>query len=148
MAQIKFSPPLSFPLSPLSSSSSLPSSLPPSLPPKQGYLPANIDRREEILQRKRQEYRNFILQYYPMRNDPLHIETFRQVSIHQGTSPLPVPHPWLESSSPCSSPMAGVLLSLFSPMAGVLLSLFSPMAGVFPLSPPRPPPPVEEVVIL
>ena len=119
MAQIKFSPPLSFPLSPPLSSSSLPSSLPPSLP-KQGYLPANIDRREEILQRKRQEYRNFILQYYPMRNDPLHIETFRQVSIHQGTSPhpwlessSPCSHPWLESSSPCSSPMAGVLLSLF-----------------------------------
>ena len=48
----------------------------------QGYLPANIDRREETLQRKRQEYRNFIDQYYHMRSDPLHVDTFRQVGIH------------------------------------------------------------------
>ena len=48
----------------------------------QGYLPANIDRREETLQRKRQEYRNFIDQYYRMRSDPLHVDTFRQVGIH------------------------------------------------------------------
>ena len=48
----------------------------------QGYLPANIDRREETLQRKRQEYRNFIDQYYHMRSDPLHVDTFRQVGIY------------------------------------------------------------------
>ena len=46
---------------------------------EQGYLPANIDRREETLQRKRQEYRNFIDQYYHMKSDPLHVDTFRQV---------------------------------------------------------------------
>lgn len=48
-------------------------------PLPQGYLPANIDRREETLQRKRQEYQNFIDQYYHTRTDPLHIDTFRQV---------------------------------------------------------------------
>ena len=48
----------------------------------QGYLPANIDRREETLQRKRQEYRNFIDQYYHMKSDPLHVDTFRQVRNH------------------------------------------------------------------
>jgi len=44
-------------------------------------VPANIDRREETLQRKRQEYYNFIEQYYPRKTDPQHIETFRQVSV-------------------------------------------------------------------
>ena len=46
----------------------------------QGYLPPNIDWREETLQRKRQEYRNFIERYYPMRNDLIHKDTFQQVS--------------------------------------------------------------------
>lgn len=46
-----------------------------------GYLPANIDRREDTLQRKRQEYQNFIDRYYHTRTDPLHISTFRQISI-------------------------------------------------------------------
>lgn len=46
-----------------------------------GYLPANIDRREETLQRKRQEYRNFIEQYYPTRTDPQHIDTFKQICV-------------------------------------------------------------------
>ncbi|XP_064400584.1 TBC1 domain family member 22A-like [Halichondria panicea] len=46
-----------------------------------GYVPANIDRREETLQRKRQEYYNFIDQYYGNRSDPQHIDTFRQISI-------------------------------------------------------------------
>jgi hypothetical protein len=45
----------------------------------QGYLPANIDRREETLQRKRQEYQNFIDRYYHTRDDPQHTSTFRQV---------------------------------------------------------------------
>lgn len=44
-----------------------------------GYLPPNIDWREETLQRKRQEYRNFIERYYPMRNDLLHKDTFQQI---------------------------------------------------------------------
>ena len=48
---------------------------------EQGYLPANIDRREETLKRKRQEYQNFIDQYYHMRTDPLHRDTFRQVCV-------------------------------------------------------------------
>ena len=47
----------------------------------QGYLPANIDRREETLQRKRQEYLNFVQQYYHMRSDPVHKDTFRQIHI-------------------------------------------------------------------
>lgn len=46
-----------------------------------GYLPANIDRREETLQRKRQEYQHFIERYYHTRSDPLHSSTFRQISI-------------------------------------------------------------------
>ena len=48
-------------------------------PPLQGYLPANIDRREDTLKRKRLEYKNSIDQYYHMRSDTLHRDTFRQV---------------------------------------------------------------------
>ncbi|XP_040002018.1 TBC1 domain family member 22A isoform X3 [Xiphias gladius] len=46
-----------------------------------GYLPANAERRENILQRKRQEYFGFIQQYYDSRNDEHHQDTYRQIHI-------------------------------------------------------------------
>lgn len=45
----------------------------------QGYLPANVDRRESTLQRKRKEYFAFVEQYYDSRNDENHQDTYRQV---------------------------------------------------------------------
>lgn len=48
----------------------------------QGYLPANAERRESVLQRKRQEYFGFIQQYYDSRNDEHHQDTYRQVHAH------------------------------------------------------------------
>lgn len=45
----------------------------------QGYLPANVDRRESTLQRKRKEYFAFVEQYYDSRNDESHQDTYRQV---------------------------------------------------------------------
>uniref|UniRef100_A0A3P8ZT55 Rab-GAP TBC domain-containing protein n=1 Tax=Esox lucius TaxID=8010 RepID=A0A3P8ZT55_ESOLU len=49
--------------------------------PPQGYLPANTERRESTLQRKRQEYFGFIEQYYDSRNDEHHQDTYRQICI-------------------------------------------------------------------
>uniref|UniRef100_A0A671R662 TBC1 domain family member 22B-like n=1 Tax=Sinocyclocheilus anshuiensis TaxID=1608454 RepID=A0A671R662_9TELE len=46
-----------------------------------GYLPANAERRESTLQRKRQEYFGFIEQYYDSRNDEHHQDTYRQIHI-------------------------------------------------------------------
>uniref|UniRef100_A0A8D0LBM0 TBC1 domain family member 22A n=1 Tax=Sphenodon punctatus TaxID=8508 RepID=A0A8D0LBM0_SPHPU len=46
-----------------------------------GYLPANVDRREGTLQRKRKEYFVFIEQYYDSRNDESHQDTYRQIQI-------------------------------------------------------------------
>ena len=46
----------------------------------QGYLPANIDRRQVTLDRKREEYHIFVKQYYHTRHDDIHKDTFRQVS--------------------------------------------------------------------
>ncbi|KAJ8381650.1 hypothetical protein SKAU_G00024280 [Synaphobranchus kaupii] len=46
-----------------------------------GYLPANTERRESTLQRKRQEYFGFIQQYYDSRNDEHHQDTYRQIHI-------------------------------------------------------------------
>ena len=46
----------------------------------QGYLPAKIERREETLTRKRDEYWSYVDQYYPTRTESEHLETFRQVS--------------------------------------------------------------------
>ncbi len=45
-----------------------------------GYLPPSIDRRQSTLERKREEYFNFVSQYYPTRFDELNQETYRQVS--------------------------------------------------------------------
>lgn len=46
-----------------------------------GYLPANVDRREGTLQRKRKEYFAFIEQYYDSRNEEGHQDTYRQIHI-------------------------------------------------------------------
>ncbi|XP_065119515.1 TBC1 domain family member 22A isoform X2 [Paramisgurnus dabryanus] len=54
-----------------------------------GYLPANAERRESTLQRKRQEYFGFIEQYYDSRNDENHQDTYRQIHIDiPRTNPL------------------------------------------------------------
>ena len=45
----------------------------------QGYLPVNIDRRQSVLDRKRQEYYNLLKQYYDTRHEDIHQDTFRQV---------------------------------------------------------------------
>uniref|UniRef100_W5MYX1 TBC1 domain family member 22B n=1 Tax=Lepisosteus oculatus TaxID=7918 RepID=W5MYX1_LEPOC len=44
-----------------------------------GYLPANMERRELVLRRKREEYFGFIQQYYDSRNDEHHRDTYRQL---------------------------------------------------------------------
>ncbi|EDO38219.1 predicted protein, partial [Nematostella vectensis] len=46
-----------------------------------GYLPANIDRRQATLDRKREEYHNFVKQYYPTRYEEIYTDTFRQIHI-------------------------------------------------------------------
>lgn len=48
---------------------------------RQGYLPANADRRPATLQRKQTEYFAFIERYYDSRNDEAHQDTFRQIHI-------------------------------------------------------------------
>ncbi|KAE8281525.1 TBC1 domain family member 22A [Larimichthys crocea] len=54
----------------------------PAWPPQaMGYLPANAERRDSVLQRKRQEYFGFIQQYYDSRNDEHHQDTYRQIHI-------------------------------------------------------------------
>lgn len=46
-----------------------------------GYLPANNERREETMQRKREEYWNFVRQYYDTRHEDIHQDTYRQIHI-------------------------------------------------------------------
>ncbi|KAL1473645.1 hypothetical protein MTO96_038549 [Rhipicephalus appendiculatus] len=46
-----------------------------------GYLPANSERRAAVLERKREEYFNFVKQYYDTRNEDIHQETYRQIHI-------------------------------------------------------------------
>lgn len=54
-----------------------------------GYLPANIDRRQATLDRKREEYHNFVKQYYPTRYEDTYHDTFRQIHIDiPRTNPL------------------------------------------------------------
>ncbi|XP_059806395.1 TBC1 domain family member 22B-like isoform X1 [Hypanus sabinus] len=54
-----------------------------------GYLPANMERREITLQRKREEYFGFIEQYYDSRNEEHHQDTYRQIHIDiPRTNPL------------------------------------------------------------
>lgn len=47
----------------------------------QGYLPANKERRELVLKRKREEYFAFIEQYYHSRTDEHYKDTYRQVML-------------------------------------------------------------------
>lgn len=54
-----------------------------------GYLPANKERRQMTLQRKRAEYFGFIEQYYDSRNEEHHQDTYRQIHIDiPRTNPL------------------------------------------------------------
>ncbi|XP_037102321.1 TBC1 domain family member 22B [Syngnathus acus] len=54
-----------------------------------GYLPANKERRELVLKRKREEYFGFILQYYHSRTDEHYKDTYRQIHIDiPRTNPL------------------------------------------------------------
>ncbi|XP_036389384.1 TBC1 domain family member 22B isoform X2 [Megalops cyprinoides] len=54
-----------------------------------GYLPANMERRELVLKRKREEYFGFIEQYYHSRTDEHHRDTYRQIHIDiPRTNPL------------------------------------------------------------
>ncbi|XP_034551410.1 TBC1 domain family member 22B isoform X4 [Notolabrus celidotus] len=54
-----------------------------------GYLPANKERRELVLQRKREEYFGFIEQYYHSRTDEHFKDTYRQIHIDiPRTNPL------------------------------------------------------------
>ncbi|XP_035377893.1 TBC1 domain family member 22B isoform X1 [Electrophorus electricus] len=54
-----------------------------------GYLPPNMERRELVLQRKREEYFGFIEQYYHSRTDEHHRDTYRQIHIDiPRTNPL------------------------------------------------------------
>ncbi|XP_058640885.1 TBC1 domain family member 22B isoform X6 [Onychostoma macrolepis] len=54
-----------------------------------GYLPANRERRDLVLQRKREEYFGFIEQYYHSRTDENHRDTYRQIHIDiPRTNPL------------------------------------------------------------
>ncbi|KAK2184906.1 hypothetical protein NP493_249g08000 [Ridgeia piscesae] len=46
-----------------------------------GYLPPSLDRRQPTLERKRQEYYNFVEQYFDTRLQEVHKETFRQIHI-------------------------------------------------------------------
>jgi hypothetical protein len=46
-----------------------------------GYLPTNVDRRKQVLERKREEYWNCVQQYYDSRLDESHQDTFRQIHI-------------------------------------------------------------------
>ncbi|KAK1898051.1 TBC1 domain family member 22B [Dissostichus eleginoides] len=54
-----------------------------------GYLPANKERRELVMKRKREEYFGFIEQYYHSRTDEHYKDTYRQIHIDiPRTNPL------------------------------------------------------------
>ncbi|KAG7252270.1 hypothetical protein CRUP_033229, partial [Coryphaenoides rupestris] len=54
-----------------------------------GYLPANMERRDLVLKRKRNEYFGFIEQYYHSRTDEHYKDTYRQIHIDiPRTNPL------------------------------------------------------------
>jgi len=46
-----------------------------------GYLPANIERREAVLQRKREEYWKYVEQYYHSKEEKAHEDTYHQIHI-------------------------------------------------------------------
>uniref|UniRef100_A0A8C7DI95 TBC1 domain family member 22B n=1 Tax=Oncorhynchus kisutch TaxID=8019 RepID=A0A8C7DI95_ONCKI len=54
-----------------------------------GYLPVNMERRDLVLKRKRDEYFGFIEQYYHSRTDETYKDTYRQIHIDiPRTNPL------------------------------------------------------------
>ncbi|KAG8234335.1 hypothetical protein J437_LFUL014901 [Ladona fulva] len=46
-----------------------------------GYLPANLERRPHVLERKRQEYWGLVKQYYDTELDEIYMDTYRQIHI-------------------------------------------------------------------
>ncbi|XP_046408139.1 TBC1 domain family member 22B [Ischnura elegans] len=46
-----------------------------------GYLPANLERRPQVLERKRQEYWGLVKQYYDVELDEIYMDTYRQIHI-------------------------------------------------------------------
>ncbi|CAF0875800.1 unnamed protein product [Rotaria sp. Silwood1] len=46
-----------------------------------GYLPSKVERREDTLTRKRDEYWSYVSQYYHTRSESEHQDTFRQIHI-------------------------------------------------------------------
>lgn len=48
----------------------------------QGYLPPKVERKEDTLTRKRDEYWSYVSQYYHTRTEAEHQDTFRQVNFY------------------------------------------------------------------
>lgn len=46
-----------------------------------GYLPASLERRQQVLERKRLDYWNLVKQYYDTERDETHQDTYRQIHI-------------------------------------------------------------------
>ncbi|XP_066996989.1 TBC1 domain family member 22B [Anabrus simplex] len=46
-----------------------------------GYLPANLERRQQVLERKRLDYWNLVKQYYDTERDETYQDTYRQIHI-------------------------------------------------------------------
>lgn len=46
-----------------------------------GYVPAISGRQEEIIQRKQEEYKQYIVQYFQTKDQDIHQETYRQIHI-------------------------------------------------------------------
>lgn len=46
-----------------------------------GYLPANLERRQQVLERKRLEYWGLVKQYYDTELDEIYMDTYRQIHI-------------------------------------------------------------------
>ncbi|KAF4532643.1 hypothetical protein B566_EDAN009824 [Ephemera danica] len=46
-----------------------------------GYLPANLERRQPVLERKRTDYWNLVKQYYDTERDEVYQDTYRQIHI-------------------------------------------------------------------
>uniref|UniRef100_A0A1B6D9K2 Rab-GAP TBC domain-containing protein n=1 Tax=Clastoptera arizonana TaxID=38151 RepID=A0A1B6D9K2_9HEMI len=46
-----------------------------------GYFPANLERRQEVMERKRLDYWNLVKQYYDTERDETHQDTYRQIHI-------------------------------------------------------------------
>ncbi|XP_059096348.1 TBC1 domain family member 22A-like [Tigriopus californicus] len=62
------------------------SGLPPTSRPKAwkilcGYLPSIVSRQDEVLQRKQDEYKQYVVQYFQTKDQDIHQETYRQIHI-------------------------------------------------------------------